>query len=59
MRVMATYKYRYTGKDPVHLPLHGVNAKHGEEIEVDLPIKHPDFERIDTEPKKKEEHANK
>lgn len=55
MRVMATFRYRYTGQAPVHLPEFGVNAEPGQEVESEHAIHHPDFERVHDEPKKKEE----
>jgi hypothetical protein len=59
MRVMATYRYRYTGKDPVHMPTIGASVKHGDEVESEHAIHHPDFERVQDEPKEEKEDTAK
>ena len=49
MIAMGKYQYRYKGHVTVHLPLHGITAKGGDEkttYETDEPIKHPDFEEL-------------
>ena len=55
---MTKYRYTYKGKEEVHLPLHGILAKGGDEktvYETDVPIKHEDFDRVEDKKERKEE----
>lgn len=46
MRVMATYRYTFTGEGEIHLPLHGITTdptNPAKVYETDIPVRHPDF----------------
>jgi hypothetical protein len=48
-----TYKYKYTGEDPVFLPEQGKLVEPSEKFEAERKIDHPLFEHIkEEEPKK-------
>jgi hypothetical protein len=41
-----SHRYRYTGKEELHLPEHNLVVKHGQTVEVEDAIKHPDFDVV-------------
>lgn len=58
IEVMATFRYKYTGTQPVHFPALDLEIKPGQIIEAEHIIHHPDFEAI-KEAKKEEPKAHK
>ena len=51
---MTTFRYKYTGAQPVHFPNLGIEVNPGDTFETEHAIKHPDFEAV-TDHKKKED----
>ncbi len=49
---MTKYHYIYKGSDEVHIPYVGTFTP-GQEVTVEKPIDHPDFEEVKEEGKKK------
>ncbi len=51
---MAKHKYKYTGKEEVNISYVGTYT-HGDIVEVDEAIKHPDFEVVHEEKSKSQD----